>query len=972
MFPLRTAHRPVQKLLSFIFLITFFATTAVARSSSAQENDSNCFMSQWPSQSSTLIPDPSLVRGKLENGFRYVLKKNKEPEDRVAIYLYVQAGSLNEGDDQRGVAHFLEHMMFNGSRNFPPGSLIDYFQSLGMNFGGDTNARTSHTETVYNIILPNGSEKDLKSGLLVMADYARGALLLDSEIDKERGVILAEKRARDSAGYRSNIASTEFALSGTKYPVRMPIGIDKILQEADHDKLKSFYDAWYRPENMILVVVGDIDPGLTVALVEKQFAELSGAGQKPQCPDFGKLTPRGLETFYHYEPELGETNVAIQSMWDLSIENDSLELEKKELLQLLGSMIINDRLKRLQEEEKVPFAYAGYSSGDILNRVGYASLSAKVDAKHWQETLETLDRILRQAILHGFRKSEIERVKKEILAQLETRVLTEDSEDSRTIARRIIDHLDSNRVYQSAEQEKALYGPLIKEITLAEVNQAFRERWSHESRLISVTGDVSLGENGIKDISSVYLKSTRQPVEASLSDKRAKFPYLHPSGPAASPQIVTLQDINVERLVFPNGLRVNLKKTQFEENRIRIRADFGAGEQNESAPGVAMLAEAVVNQSGTGQLSQSAMDELIVGSSIQLSFNINESSFSWTGTTLTKDFALFSQILYHLLRDAGFRESVFNTVKEKYELMYQKMTQEIEGAVPLTIQPFLADYSARFGLPPWADVVKLDYDTVHNWVQSYVKSSDLEISVVGDFNRDDVVSVLEKYFSVMELSSPQLPASPPIHFPVAEKLDEKVSTSVEKSLVVVAWPTDDFWDIHRTRRLHLLASVFQDRLRKIIREKLAASYSPHVSSYNSRVYQGYGYITAQVLVSPGAEDIVVQEILKISDQLKREGITSDELVRAREPLLTTLKGTIRTNQYWLNSVLSLSARYPQQLHWPSTIISDYAEINENEINKMAALYLDNNSAALARITPDREKKNNYTLIGSGKNHLSGK
>ncbi len=957
MFFLRSARKPFHKLLFVVLLITVLA--AVAGFSSAQDTKLNCFSTQWPSQLSKLVPDTSLLRGKLDNGFRYVIKHNNEPENRVAIYLYVKVGSLYETDNQRGLAHFLEHMMFNGSKNFPPGSLVAYFQSLGMSFGGDTNAHTTHNETVYNIFLPNGSEKSLESGFLVMADYARGALLLDTEIDRERGVILAEKRARDSAGYRTNVASNNFSFRGTRYPLRMPIGVQKTLQEADRDLLKSFYDAWYRPENMILVVVGDMNPTLAKALVEKQFAKLSAVGPKPRCPDFGKLTHHGTEAFYHYEPELGQTNVAIQSFWDLPIENDSLELEKKQLLQIMGSMIINHRLERLQEQAKVPFAKASYHTGDIVNRIGYGSLFAQIDAEHWQEALTSLDRILRQATLHGFKENEIERVKKEILSQLDTGVLTTGSEDSRTIANRIIDHLNNNRVYQSAEQEKALYGPLTTGITVAELNQEFRESWSHNSRLISVTGDVTLGEDGTEEIASVYSNATRQPAEALISGSMQKFPYLYPPPPVdPAPQTSYLQDIDVERLVFSNGLRVNLKKTQFEDNRIRIRADFGTGKQNETVAGMAMFTEGIINGSGSGKLAQSAIDEVIAGSSVQMSFKVDESAFSWTGSTLAKDFDLFSQVLYHLLLDVGFRKNIFTKVKEKYELLYQKISQEIEGALPLAIQPFLANYDGRFGLPPWADVAKLDYDELEHWAKPLIKPRDLEISVVGDFNRDDVVSVLEKYFSVFELSAPKTHASPPVHFPVGKKLDVEVSTSVEKTLVVVAWPTDDFWDIHRTRRLHLLASVFEDRLRKIIREKLAASYSPNVSSFNSRVYQGYGYIIAQMLVKPGTEDPVVKEIFKISDQLMREGITSDELALAKDPLLTSLKGNIRTNQYWLNSVLSLSTRYPQQLNWPRTIISDFSSISENDINKIAMMYLDKDNAAIAKVTPGKEKKDN--------------
>ena len=166
---------------------------------SLAESTSDCLIKNWPFETSDLKPDPSLRRGTLGNGFRYVLKKHNEPKDRVALFLMVNAGSFNEAENQRGAAHFLEHLMFNGSENFPPGSLINYFQSIGMDFGGDTNAFTTYDRTVYNIVLPKGGSEDLESGLLVLSDYAGRALLLEEEIEKERGVILAEKRSRDSA-----------------------------------------------------------------------------------------------------------------------------------------------------------------------------------------------------------------------------------------------------------------------------------------------------------------------------------------------------------------------------------------------------------------------------------------------------------------------------------------------------------------------------------------------------------------------------------------------------------------------------------------------------------------------------------------------------------------------------------------------------------------------------------------------------
>ena len=654
MFLLQQKYRRFHTIFFICFLLIDFAGNVSTGFSSDQKSDLACFRTNWPSESSLLIPDPSLIRGKLQNGFRYVIKQNHEPADRVALYLDVQAGSLHENDNQRGLAHFLEHMLFNGSTNFPPGSLINYFQSLGMNFGGDTNAHTTHTETVYNIILPSGSAKDLDSGFLVMADYAGGALLLDTEIDRERGVIMAEKRARDSAEYRTSVAGNDFAFRGTRYPARMVIGTDETLEKANHSLLKSYYDAWYRPDNMTLVIVGAVDPKNTVDLVDKHFAGLSPKGPLPACPDFGKLTHKGTEAFYQYEPELGRTDVSIQTLWDLKIENDSLLLEKNELLRIIGSLIMGYRLQRLQEDAATPFTRVNYYAGDIVERIGYGSLSAQVDAKHWQEALTSLDRILRQALEYGFQKNELDQAKEEILAQLDARVLTASSEDSRRIAMRIIDHLNKNRVYQSAEQEKDLYGPLTRDVTLTEVNVAFRETWGHNSRLVSVTGNVALGEDGTEMITSIYQDSMKEPVAALMSDHKKVFPYLHPSLPTGSPQTIDFKDIDAERLIFPNGLIVNLKKTKFEENRIRVRAGFGSGKMDERLPGLSMLLEDIVNRSGSGKLPQSAVDELLAGTSINLSFKVNESDFSWNGSTLADDFELFrSSIVSRSFRPRG-------------------------------------------------------------------------------------------------------------------------------------------------------------------------------------------------------------------------------------------------------------------------------------------------------------------------------
>lgn len=913
--------------------------------------------SAWPWMVSDLAPDPELHYGTLVNGFRYVLRKNQEPKNRVAIDLYIQAGSLHENDEQRGLAHFLEHMMFKGTENFPAGSLVEYFQSIGMNFGSDANAHTTFDQTVYNILLPNGSEKELNTGFSVMADYARRAKLEEDQINQERGVILAEKRARDSAAYRTQVASMEYGFRGAKIAKRMVIGVEGSLLSANRAILKSFYDTWYHPENMILIVVGDMEPKIAEQLIEKHFSQLSPAGKRPDFPEFGILAHKGTEGFYHYEPELGKTNVSIESFWGIQPKNDSLELEKEELIQLVGTMIMGYRLQQVQEEKKPPFSRASYNAGDIIERIGYGAISAQTDAGKWQESLGLLDKTLRQAIQYGFTEQEVLRSRKEILAELDSSVLTAKTEDSRTIAQKLLRHLGSNRVYQSPEQEKALYGPIVEQITVDQVNRQFRTVWSHDSRLVSVTGDVKLPEDGARVVVDQYQLAVREVIVGPPTRSDDTFPYLPVSAPPEKTPVASdFKEIDIQRLVFANGLIINLKKTDFQKNSIQILASYGSGEQSEPAPGMAMLAEDIINVSGSGRLPQSAIDTIVAGSSVNLKFHIGETAFSWSGSSLSKDFELLVQMLHTFLYDHGFRENQFGNVRKKVEQMYQKVSQEVDGAMVLDVQPFLAGGNQHFGLPLWKDVARIQYAELAQWAQTFSQPRDLELSVVGDFNTDEVVRYLSKYFGGVNLQGPRIPDTAEIRFPTGRKLLVDVNTSIDKSLVVVAWPTDDFWDIGQTRRLQMLSDVFEDRVRKVVREKLGAAYSPTVSSFNSRVYKGFGFLMAQVIVKPGSEEAIIKEIMEISERLKVDGITTDELVRAQRPMVTSITDTIRTNRYWLSSVLALSSRYPQLFEWPKTILSDYSAVNENDLNQLAQKYFDNSRLALAKVLPSGDSK----------------
>ncbi len=911
-----------------------------------------CQATTWPHEKSDLSPDPALIFGRLDNGFRYVLLRNQEPKGRVGIYLDVQVGSLYETEEQRGIAHFLEHMVFNGSTHFPAGSLVDYFQSIGMSFGGDTNAHTSFDETVYHILLPEASREEVDKGLLVISDYARGALLSETEIERERGVILSEKRARDSVEYRTHEAGLAFSMRGTKIPDRMPIGVSETLEKVDHGMMKAYYDAWYRPEKMILVIVGDFDPAQVVPLVQKRFNPLHAGGAMPACPQWGQVTHDGTEFFYHHEPEMGATEITIETVWNEREENDSLALETREIYEAAAGRIVQHRLDQLLEKKDTPFTEGKAHAGMFLGRIGYGVISAKSDPGKWQSALGLIEQVLRQALEYGFTQQELERVKKEMLAELDSAVSTAVTRNSQELASDLISKLNINKVLMSPQQEKEVFTPVVQKMKAAELHATFQRIWNHQARLIQVTGSANLsGKDPRLQIKEVYDLASAQKVTPPQAETDLVFPYLHLGVDKMPVQEIPMPEVQAKRIVLANGVVVNLKQTKFQENEVQVSADFGQGKQSEPRPGLAMLAEQVVNDSGTGKLTKADTERVLAGSTVKLDFKVGEASFAWKGSAVNKDLELLFQVLQAHLADPVVREDVYKKAMQGFEQMYGQMISDVSGVMQLSGESFLAGGNKSFGLPPWAEFATLTPEQIRAWVEPAIFSGGLEVSLVGDFDLQHGCELARLYLAPLAKREQGKATAVQLHFPAGETLRLPVDSSIDKALLVVAWPTADFWDIERTRRLYLLTEIFSDRLRKIIREKLGATYSPQVYNHPSRIYPGYGVLRAQLIVAPDQIEVLSRAVAEVASDLWKSGVTAEEFARAKAPILTSLKDMVRTNGYWLNSVFVLSSRYPQQLQWPATILSGFNAVTREELTALAREYLDPAKAAKVMIVP---------------------
>ncbi|MCD6224893.1 MAG: insulinase family protein, partial [Deltaproteobacteria bacterium] len=740
-----------------------------------------------------------------------------------------------------------------------------------------------------------------------------------------------------------------------------------IIKNAHRNVLKQFYDAWYRPEKLILVMVGDFNPEIAADLVKEKFFMLKPRAAARIDVDTGSIEHKGIQPFYHYEKEAGSTSVSIETVHKALSRPDSFAFQKKKLVGNIADSIIRNRIDAMVSKPNTPFTSASIGSGTYLNEVEYTEIAAECSPESWKKALFLLEQTLRGALEYGFTKSELERVKKDYLASFDNAVKRASTRSSGALSRRIIRSINNNQVFQSPEQTKLLYTPVVSELTLQDAHDALKAAWADDHRLVIVTGNADLSANDVapeKIILAAFNKSSSMEVEKPVEKQEVLFPYLpepdRPGEVAAAYRLPKLNpELNIIQVEFKNGLRLNMKKTDFKADQVLVKLSFGSGKSSEplNLPGLALLSEDVVNESGLGRLDKEAVDRALAGKTAGVSFGISEDNFFFAGSSSSEEVELLFQLLYAHIVDPCYREDAFKLVTERFNQSYKSLSHSIDGGMVLSGNRFLAGGDKRFGFPPYEDFSALTLDNVRSWIDKTLKNEQMELSVVGEFDVEDVEKLVGKYFGALKIRSHvkmEKRAGSPL-FPVSRNLELKVDTGIPKALVVVAYPSSDLWNISLTRRLSVLADVFSERLRKTIREKLGVSYSPYAYNRPSRAYPGYGVLYAFVHISPDKTNFVRQEVKKIVSELCKKGVTADELKRSVDPTLTSIKDMLKKNGYWLNTVLSGSAEHPEQLEWCGTIIKDYASITADEISNLAVEYMDNADAASIIIKPSDKR-----------------
>jgi zinc protease len=910
-------------------------------------------------ESSDLRADPAVRYGALPNGLRYAIRANAEPKQRASFRLLVEAGALHETEDQRGLAHFLEHMAFNGSEHYAPGTLIEFFQRMGMNFGGDTNASTGFERTLYLLELPDTKPATLAEGLRVFADYAGDLLLKPEEINKERGVILSEKRTSDSVGYRTALATYGFLLQGTLFPQRFPIGETPVIEQAGRDRFADFYNAWYRPELMSVVVVGDID----VAAVEKQivtaFTPLQPRAPARAAPDLGKLSSaEGTRTFYHYESEAPNTRVEIATITPYSHVADTAANRLKYLPRSLANSIINRRLSILAKKENAPFTHGSASADEAYNFFRQTSVSLTCKAEQWEAALGVADQELRRALEHGFQPAELQEAVANFRNSLEQAAKTAATRHSDGLANEIAQQILDGDVFMTPADELALYGPALDKLTPADCAAALRESWRPAHRLVLVTGNAQLPGDAHAVIAAAYGRTSAVAVTAPEAIGELKWGYTDfgPAGKIAKRDHVA--DLDITLITFENGVRLNLKKTDFEANRIRVSVRVGTGGLTEpkDQPGLGFFTGQTFTAGGLGQHSADDLRRILAGKTVGAGFSAGGDAFTVGGATNREDLLLELQLIAAHLTDPGYRPEAARQFLKAVDQMYTSFAHTASGPYNLEVPKLLASGDPRFGFPAKEEMLKRNVAEVKAWLTPQLQHGALEIAIVGDFDPDATIAAVAQTLGALPKrdAKPALDDLRRVAFPSTPfNRTFPIDTEIQKADVRVYWPTTDGRDIRLARRLGLLAEVLSDRLRIKIREELGDAYSPGAGSNASDLYPGYGYILAGTTVEPAKTQKIADVIAELAAELAAKGVTEDELTRAKGPILTSLRESARTNGYWIGNVVSRAQEKPEVLDWCRTRYADNEAITAAELSALAKKYFAADRASRVVITPAR-------------------
>jgi zinc protease len=865
---------------------------------------------QAPADLNAPLPlDKAIRRGTLPNGLTYYIRRNSEPDDRAMMRLAVKAGSIDEADDQRGLAHVLEHMAFNGSTHFPPGELVKYLESIGAQFGPHVNAYTSFDETVYMLSVPTDRAGTMTRAFEAMSDFAGGITLDAAEIDKERGVVLEEWRGRLGASERMLQPQMNALFGGSKYTDRNPIGTPESLKGFTHQRLRDFYRDNYRLDRMAFIVVGDIDVQEVEAQIRTHFGSLksaSGARQPAPIqahPDTRYAVVSDRETqgtsisVYHKRPRR-----------DLSTVGDY----RRVLVQSLMYQMLNARLSEISRQPNAPFL--GASSGDdTLGRTLEAfAVSARVQDGGTARGLTALAQELARVRQHGFGEAELGRAKASMLAGYERAYNERDKSESPGLADELVRNFLIGEGAPGIEMEVELVKRFLPGITAAEIAALARQYITDENRVVISTAPEKAGlapvtETALREALTSGLAASVEPWKDGIAGREllTKAPT-----PGAVKSRREIAEIGVTVLTLSNGVEVWLKPTTFRNDQISFTSYARGGVSLASPEDYfnASLATSLVGLSGIGGLTPVDMGKLLAGKLAGVSPNVGTYTHGIGGSTTPRDLETALQLLYLQFTAPNRDPASFELMKQRLEANLANQAQS-PGAVFSERARCINTsnhYTCRALKPE--DIPKLNADRMLAFYQQlYANAADFTFFMVGSFKVDEVVPLLTKYVASLPSKGSSTSRSVDLKLQFPDKVvREAVYKGQEpRSQTVMSFFADTRLEEFETHRLQAATTVVENRLREILREQLGGTYSVGVGYSNTSPVPGYGSTSVQFGSSPENVEKLQAAVMAELDKLRKEGPTASDVQAVKEAEKNSIQEGLRENGYWQGSLQAL-------------------------------------------------------------------
>jgi zinc protease len=904
----------------------------------------------WPQTVSDLTADPAVRFGTLPNGMRYAILRNTTPSAEVSIRFRIDAGSLNERDDQRGLAHFLEHMSFRGSTHVPEAEEWKGLQRLGMAAGADVSAFTTETQTFYQFDLPNADDKSVDAGLMRMRETASELLLRQDGMDAERGPILGEERVRDTPDFRAIQIQRGFFYKGQLVPNRAPIGTVDIIQHAPVSLVRQFYHAYYRPERATLIVVGDIDPDAVEAKIKAHFADWTPVGPPGPEAQPGVPLKRGEEVKLVIDPNISR-GILVGWMAPYDTTPDTQARARHYLIQNIGLTILNRRYQIAANSADRPFLEASIISRSLLHSARMTMLGVNNDPQHWRSALITAETMRRQILQFGVQQVEVDREVEQLLTYYKTYAAGEATRQTPSLAAEMLSSVDQDDVIRSPTQELALISGIIKGLTADQVNTAMRGAFAGSGPLVFIAAPTPIA-GGEDTVAAAFAAAEAAPITAPAAEAKLVWPYTSfgPIGKVVERHHV--DDLDVTTVRFANNVRLTIKPTTFTKDQVLVSVKIGGGllelPRDRTTARWAGDAGALV-QGGLKAMPIDDIQRVLASKIYGLGFSARDDGFVFSSGTRPEDLDTQLQVFAAYVTAPGWRPQAFDRIKSDLSPVLNDLAASPNGVVQRDLSYLLHSEDPRWANPTHLDIAAEHLEDLRAVLDKPLADGAIEVTIIGDVTPARAIDLVAATFGA--LPTRQAVYTPPpeaivAHFPApnAMPLIRYHKGRVDQGMALIAWPGIDIYaNMQTPRDLRIAEQIMQTRLFDQLRIADGATYQAQTNLETSEVFPGYGYVYALAEVPPAKVQLFFDTVTKIAADMRAKDVTPDELERARQPRVELFTKGQQTNSYWLNALIGVQTD-PRKLEVIRSTIPDLKHVTIADVRRAAQTFLTDDKA----------------------------